>query len=310
MADVADGRDPLRAATVVVVNWNLPELTIRCVQTLVEDGVDDARIVVVENGSTQECTDLLREALPESHLLRLDENVGYARAANKGAELLPGDRYLFVNNDAFVHRPGSVRRLLASLDRDRVGLAVPRLVNEDLTLQPSVVPISSPANAFLRATGLSRFVPNRWQPWWGHHWDHASSRAIRAANGAVVAAGAELWADLGGWIERELMFAEDLDLCWRASNRGWDVWFEAESEFMHLGNASGRREWSDRRRSELIGRSEGALIRNELPRVQAEATLFFLCVGLVARMGFFALTGESAARSSLAGMLSGYRQSR
>jgi len=310
MADVADGRDPLRAATVVVVNWNLPELTIRCVQTLVEDGVDDARIVVVENGSTQECTDLLREALPEIHLLRLDENVGYARAANKGAELLPGDRYLFVNNDAFVHRPGSVRRLLASLDRDRVGLAVPRLVNEDLTLQPSVVPISSPANAFLRATGLSRFVPNRWQPWWGHHWDHASSRAIRAANGAVVAAGAELWADLGGWIERELMFAEDLDLCWRASNRGWHVWFEAESEFMHLGNASGRREWSDRRRSELIGRSEGALIRNELPRVQAEATLFFLCVGLVARMGFFALTGESAARSSLAGMLSGYRQSR
>ena len=44
--------------------------------------------------------------------------------------------------------------------------------------------------------------------------------------------------------------------------------------------------------------------------MQAEATLFFLGVGLVARMGFFALKGESAARNSLAGMLSGYRQSR
>lgn len=309
MVSGADERDPLQSATVVVVNRNLPELTIRCVQALVEDGVDIARFVIVENGSTEESTDLLRKAFPNALVLRLDENVGYARAANQGAALRPADRYLFVNNDAFVHRPGSVRRLLASLDHDRVGLAVPRLLNDDLTLQPSVVPISTPANAFLRATGLSRFVPNRWQPSWGHHWDHASSRPIRAANGAVVAARAELWAELGGWIERELMFAEDLDLCWRASKRGWLVWFEAESEFVHLGNTSGRREWSDRRRSELIGRSEGALIRNELPRLQAEATLFFMCVGLVLRMGFFALKGESAARRSLSGMLSGYRQS-
>jgi GT2 family glycosyltransferase len=310
MTDAADERDSLLLATVVVVNWNLPEMTIRCVRALVEDGVDSARIVVVENGSTEESTELLRAALPDTVILRLDENVGYARAANKGAQLLPGDRYLFVNNDAFVHRPGSVRRLLASLDRDRVGLAVPRLVNDDLTLQASVVPISSPANAFLRATGLSRLVPNRWQPSWGHHWDHASSRPIRAANGTVVAVRRELWADLGGWIERDLMFAEDLDFCWRASKRGCLVWFEAESEFVHLGNTSGRSEWSDRRRSELVGRAEGALIRNELPRLQAEVTLFFMCAGLLARMGFFALKGEREAASSLSGMLSGYRQSR
>lgn len=310
MADVADGRDPLQMATVVVVNWNLPELTIRCVRALVDDGVDSARIIVVENGSTAESTALVREALPHAQVLGLEKNVGYARAANKGAKLLQGDRYLFVNNDAFVHRPGSVRRLLASLDRDRVGVAVPRLLNEDLTLQPSVVPISNPANALLRATGLSRLVPNRWQPSWGHHWDHASSRPIRAANGTVLAATAELWAELGGWIERELMFAEDLDLCWRASNHGWRVWFEAESEFVHLGNRSGRAEWSDRGRSELVGRAEGALIRNELPRLQAEATLFFMCAGLLGRMGFFALKGERGAVSSLAGMLSGYRQSK
>ena len=310
MTDAADERDPLLLATVVVVNWNLPEMTIKCVRALVEDGVDPARIVLVENGSTEESTGLLRASLPDSQVVRLDENVGYARAANKGAKLLPGDRYLFVNNDAFVHRPGSVRRLLASLDRDRVGLAVPRLVNDDLTLQASVVPISSPANAFLRATGLSRLVPNRWQPSWGHHWDHASSRPIRAANGTVVAVRRELWADLGGWIERDLMFAEDLDFCWRASKRGCLVWFEAESEFVHLGNTSGRSEWSDRRRSELVGRAEGALIRNELPRLQAEATLFFMCAGLLARMGFFALKGDREAASSLSGMLSGYRQSR
>lgn len=309
MADAADERDPLRSTTVVVVNWNLPDLTIRCVRALVDDGVDPSRIVLVENGSTEESTAQLREALPEVRLVRLEENAGYARAANKGAAELPGDRYLFVNNDAFVQRPGSVRRLVASLDRDRVGVAVPRLLNEDLSLQPNVVPITTPATALLGASGLSRLVPNRWQPSWGHHWDHSISRSIRAANGTVLAARAELWAQLGGWVERELMFAEDLDLCWRTSKRGWLVWFESESEFVHLGNESGRRHWSDQRRSQMIGRAEGALIRSELPRLKAEAALFFMCVGLVVRMAFFTLKRERDATRSLAGMLSGYLQS-
>jgi N-acetylglucosaminyl-diphospho-decaprenol L-rhamnosyltransferase len=309
MADVADERDPLASTTVVVVNFNLPDLTIRCVRDLLEDGVDPSRIVLVENGSSEESTAALREALPDVPLLRLEENVGYARAANQGAAQLPGDRYLFVNNDAFVERPGSVPRLVASLDLDRVGVAVPRLLNEDRTLQASVVPITTPANALLRASGLSRLVPNRWQPSWGHHWNHGSSRSIRAANGAVIAVHGKLWAELGGWIERELMFAEDLDLCWRTWKRGWLVWFEAESEFVHLGNTSGRRTWSDRRRSKMIGLSEGTLIRTELPRVKAEAALFFMCAGLVVRMAFFSLKGESDARESLAGMLSGYLES-
>ena len=308
MTDAADEPDPLRSTTVVVVNWNLPDLTIRCVRALVEDGVDPARIVLVENGSTEESTAQLRIALPEVRLLRLEKNVGYARAANRGAAALPGDRYLFVNNDAFVERPGSIRRLMASLDRDDIGLAVPRLLNEDRTLQPNVVPITTPATAFIGASGLSRLVPNHWQPSWGHHWDHGSSRAIQAANGTVLAARAELWAQLGGWVERELMFAEDLDLCWRASKRGWLVWFESEAEFVHLGNASGRRHWSDRRRSQMVGRAEGALIRSELSRPKAEVALFFMCAGLLARIAYFALKRETEATTSLRGMLSGYLQ--
>jgi len=63
MSDV--GRDPLRSTTVVVVNWDAAELTIRCVTALVGDGLPPDRIVVVENGSAEECTARLRNALPE-----------------------------------------------------------------------------------------------------------------------------------------------------------------------------------------------------------------------------------------------------
>jgi N-acetylglucosaminyl-diphospho-decaprenol L-rhamnosyltransferase len=304
------GRDPLGSATVVVVDWDLPDVTIRCVEALVGDGVSPARIVLVENGSTDENVERLGRALPNCPLVRLERNRGYARAANLGAEHLPGDAYLFVNNDAFVHRAGSVGHLLERLERDGVGVAVPRLLNEDLSLQPNVVPLMSPLTALVGAIGVTRLIPNRLQPLIGHHWDHSESRPIRCANGTVLAVTAECWRQLGGWAERELMFAEDLDLCWRAHRAGWSIWFESAAEFVHLGNTSVGRQWSDRRRAQMVGRAEGALIRDELSPAAAAATLFFKSAGVAARIAFFTARRDRQATESLRGVLSGYLQRR
>ena len=54
-------------------------------------------------------------ALGNSVLVRIGSNVGFARANNVGARTLPGTAYLLVNNDAFVHRPGSVASLVEAM---------------------------------------------------------------------------------------------------------------------------------------------------------------------------------------------------
>ena len=71
-------------------------------------GFPPSALVVVDNGSTDDSHDRFRAELPDCVVTRLDENVGFARGANAGARQLDGDAYLFVNNDAFVHAPGSV----------------------------------------------------------------------------------------------------------------------------------------------------------------------------------------------------------
>src|SRR5437763_639480 len=81
--------------TAVVVNWGTADLTIRCVRALMEDGVPARRIVVVDNGSEDNSYSRLQLAFPECPTLRIEKNVGYARAANAGARLLAGNSYLF-----------------------------------------------------------------------------------------------------------------------------------------------------------------------------------------------------------------------
>lgn len=293
--------------TAVIVNYGTPDFTLRAVSALVADGLSPERIVVVENGSADDSLERLGQGVAAGVILvPLEKNVGYARAANIGARRLPGDSYLFVNNDAFLYQPGSVGAMERALDDPRLGVAVARVLNEDLTLQPKVVPLSSPSVAFVRASGLSRFIPNRWQPAWSTHWDHAHSREIQAASGVAFLVRGELWHALGGFEEGHLMYADDLDLCWRARRLGWKVWFVADAEFVHIGRGSTTKDWGDRERAERVGRAEAAMIRRHLGRVRGGLTLVFIRAGIVARLAYYRARRDGEATAALRGSLRGY----
>jgi N-acetylglucosaminyl-diphospho-decaprenol L-rhamnosyltransferase len=294
------------AATAVILNWRTAPLSIHAVKALLADGMPVERVVVVDNGSADGSVATVRQQIPGCRLVALTENDGFAAGNNRGARELPGEAYLFVNSDAFLSTPGSVARLLAALE-GRAAVAVPRLLNEDGTLQPSVVPISSPLPALVRASGLSRFVPNRLQPSLGTHWDHGESRRIRAAVGAVVAVRADAWDVLGGFAEREFMYAEDLDLCWRAGELGYDVRFVAEAEFVHVGNATASRRWSGAARAEHVARAEAAMVHEHLPRARATITVAIMAAGVGARALVRAAQRRTLDASVLRGWFRGYR---
>lgn len=292
--------------TIVVLNFGQPEMTIRCVRALLEDGVLPERIVIVDNGSLDDSADRFERELPECVTLRLDKNVGYGRAANAGAERLPGDAYLVMNNDAFVHRPKSVERLVDALEDPTLGLVVPKLLDEDLTLQASVRPLQTPAVAALQATGLGRIIPNRWQPRLSHHWDHASSREISSANGAVFLVRRDAWDQLGGYNPARRMYGEDSDLCWRARKLGWRIWYTTESEFVHLGNATGSRVWANPERAAMIGREEVRLLFEQLSRPAAIFSVGAVCVYLTWRRAVFLLRRDRDAANAAKAARSAY----
>jgi N-acetylglucosaminyl-diphospho-decaprenol L-rhamnosyltransferase len=295
--------------TAIVVNWGTPDLTIRSVRALVGDGLPAGRVVVVDNGSDDDSFERFQHELSDSVNLRIEQNAGYARAAKAGAGALPGAAYLFVNNDAFVHRAGSVEALLRCLDDASIGIVVSRVLNEDLTLQPSVHPIQTPAVALVLATGLNRLLPNRWQPAWGRHWDHSESREIRAAAGPAMLVRGEVWDALGGYAVGDVLYAEDIDICWRAIDRGWRVWYTNDAEFVHQGGRSTGRQRGDVRRAELIARAEAAMTRRNLRRLPSLLALAFVGSGLALRWLFCGVMRQreasALAHAALRGHLAG-----
>ncbi len=312
--DLADrrpgaGAEPwgLAGITGVVVNWETPAYTIEAVRGLLGEGLEPAQLVVVDNGSKDSSYDEITTALPGCVVVRLEENIGYARAANLGARVRTSDSYLFVNNDAFVHRPGSVAAMARVLEDPAVGLVSARVLRQDLTVQPAVVALQTPAVALVRASGLSRLIPNRWQPSWSTYWDQSSSREIQAVSTVAVLVRRETWEQLGGFDEGMYFYGEDLDFCFRARREGWKVWFTPEAEFVHIGGGSTAPRWSNADRSERVGRAEAMMIRRNMSPLAANASLAFMGLGLLARYAAFRLSGRREAAETMRATLRGLR---
>jgi N-acetylglucosaminyl-diphospho-decaprenol L-rhamnosyltransferase len=293
--------------TAVILNWRTPDHTLRAVAALRSDGVPAERIVVVDNASGDDSVPRIRTEAAGCRILELAENVGFARANNAGVRSLPASAaYLVLNSDAFVHVPGSVARLMDTLRDPEVGIVVPRLLNPDLSLQPNVAPLSTPLPELVRASGLSRLVPNRLQPALGTHWDHSRSRRIQAAVGPVLLVRSAAWDQLGGFDERLYMYAEDLDLFRRAAALGWTARFVAEAEFVHLGGASAVQRWGEAQRAERVARAEAQTIVAHLGPLRARLTLALMALGVGMRALFSALTGRRAAARTYRAWLRGY----
>jgi GT2 family glycosyltransferase len=300
-------RDAVCALTAVIVNWRTPELARRAAQALLAEGVPPQRLIVVDNGSGDGSLERLRAALPAGiKLVGLAENLGFARANNRAAKTLPAeDAYLFVNSDAFA-QPGAVTALVQALADPRVGVAVPRLLNPDGTLQESVHPRSTPLPEAIRAAGLSRLVPNPLRPRLGAHWDHATSAPIQAAIGAVMLIRAETWSQLDGFDERSRLYAEDLDLFWRLAAIGQQARFVAGAAFVHVGGASSVQRFSEPDRARVKASAEAAMLRRHLRPRRAALTLSLMAGGTAARAVVSALRGDRSRAQSYAALARGY----
>jgi N-acetylglucosaminyl-diphospho-decaprenol L-rhamnosyltransferase len=206
-----------------------------------------------------------------------------------------------------VHKVGSVQAMVRALEDPSVGIVSGRVLREDLTAQPIVVALQTPGVALVRASGLSRLIPNRWQPSWSTHWDQSSSREVQAVSTVAVLIRREAWDALEGFNEGMYFYAEDLDLCFRARRAGWKVWFTADAEFLHIGGGSTATRWSNPERREMIGRSERMMIDRNLGPLAARASLAFMSAGLLARYVVFRALGHRGAAEAVRATLRGLR---
>jgi GT2 family glycosyltransferase len=225
----------------VLVNWNGRRYLPRCLTALRAQTVP-LRLVVVDNASTDGSAEYLRAEHPDVELLELRENRGYAGGANAGLQASTAE-YVIILNPDIVLAPNHLEVARARLE------AVPSLGIMQGRLH-QVRPNDYVAGRFERASPLdsaghravrTRMVYDRGQGTFDDQFDQ--EEPVFSACGAALFLRRSMLADIAidGEYFDESFFAykEDIDLCWRARLRGWDVRYIPDAVGWHVRGWAG-----------------------------------------------------------------------
>ena len=225
-------KEERKGLSVIVLDWNTPELTQRCVKS-VKESYPDTELILVQNGKPFECPDA-------DKIIPLEMNLGFAAGCNRGAMEASGAYLCFLNSDAVVE-PGVFEPLLLQAARPEVGIAAPLSDH------------ARPPQGYHKKGSLPAF-PNGVQ-------------IVESVVGLCMVLRRSVFEEVGGFDPVFCNFEDD-DLCRRIRSRGFHCVVSSESWIHHEEHASFQANGLDAQQE--IRKSE-ALFKLKYPKVRVVA---------------------------------------
>ena len=225
----------MTSLSVIIVSYRTPDLLRGCLEKLSADvGRHPREILVVDNASG-DASAQLAASFPGVRVLALDRNLGFAGGVNRGILAAEGT-YLFIMNPDVETGPGALDLLADFMDtHPETGIAAPKLLNTDGTLQYSCRRHYTLETILLRRTILGRMFPQAASL--RRHlmmdYDHARPRSVDWVAGAAMLVRREAVDDVGPMEERYFLYFEDVDWCTRMQARGWQVNYVPDAVMVH-----------------------------------------------------------------------------
>jgi N-acetylglucosaminyl-diphospho-decaprenol L-rhamnosyltransferase len=218
---------------VVIVSWRCEALLRHCLASLRDHPAEVAtRVRVVDNASNDGTAEMVAAEFPEVELTVNTENLGFSAANNVALRRSEADYVLVLNPDTRLTE-GALDALLGLLAaKPEVGICGPRLERPDGSFDhASRRSFPTPLSALGHFSGIGRRLDSG--PLAAYRAPDVERGPVDAVNGAFMLIRRAALEQVGLFDEGYWMYMEDLDLCYRFKQAGWEVWFEPGVTVIH-----------------------------------------------------------------------------
>ena len=264
--------------TVIIPNYNGKHFLKKCLESLTKSTVC-ASVIMVDNGSSDQSCEFVREFFPQVRLLEFPENRGFCEAVNAGIRAAETEYVFLLNNDTEV-APDCIGRLEAAMDQDSrifsVGAKMLSMQERD-----KVDTAGDLYSAFGWAYAIGKGKPSaRYEK---------SRRVFSNCAGAALYRRAYL-EKTGLFDEAHFAYLEDIDVGYRAKIYGYKNVYCPSAMVYHVGSGtSGSRYNSFKVR--LAARNNIYLNYKNMPWPQLLLNALPLGLGILVKYGFFKKIG-------------------
>ena len=220
-----------KSVNIFVLNWNGRDITLDCLASLEKVTYSNANVIVIDNGSTDDSVFSIKEQYPETDIIELPTNLGFAGGNNAGFQSTANkaDYTIFLNNDTIVD-PYFVEPLINELEiKSNTKQTAPKIYYAD---KPETIWFAGGKvnlwTGFIRHIGIRKKDSH----------DYSKKREIDYATGCCICMRTQDFESIELFDQTFPMYAEDVDLSIRLKQKGGSIVFIPESKVWHKVSAS------------------------------------------------------------------------
>ncbi len=240
--------------SIVIVSFNTKKILLDCLDSIKKQtrGLK-YEIILVDNASEDGSVEAVRKLRVDGlRVIANKKNLGFAAGNNQGLKVARGKYILFLNSDTII-KSNILKEMLIWLDANpKVGIATCTLRNKNGSLQgtggfsPNILRVFSWMTIedipFVDRI-IKPFHPLHGKSFFKNEGFYQKKRELDWVTGAFLLIRKEVINDIGNWDEKYFMYVEEVDLCFRAKKKGWQVFYNPTWSIVHLGGASSTAEF-------------------------------------------------------------------
>lgn len=224
------------SVAIVILNWNGKNYLKQFLPVLIENTkLNDARIIVADNASTDSSLSFLTEFFPTVQTILLDKNYGFAGGYNKALTQVEADYYVLLNSDVEV-TPNWLEPMINYMSEfENVAACQPKILSY---YNRTYFEHAGAAGGYIdrfgfpfcrgRVLGLAEEDKGQYDDIADIFW----------ATGACLMVRSSIYWKVGGLDDEFFAHMEEIDLCWRLKSRGYRIVCVPESKVYHIGGGT------------------------------------------------------------------------
>lgn len=253
---------------VVILNWNGVKLLEQFLPSVIQYS-PEADIYVADNASTDDSIAYLKANFPTVKIIENESNFGFAGGYNQALKHVDAEIYALVNSDIEVTE-NWFQPIIETFNTEP----------ETAIIQPKILDYKSKAY-FEYAGAAGGFIDQYGYPFCRgrifetvekDNGQYDNDCEIFWASGACFFIRSSVYNELKGFDADFFAHQEEIDLCWRAFNKGYQIKYNSKSVVYHVGGATLQQ--GNPRKTYLNFRNSLLMLVKNLPKSSLYKILF------------------------------------
>ncbi len=253
---------------VVILNWNGKQLLEQFLPSVVQYS-KEATIYVADNASTDDTVAFVKAHFPDVKLVVNTTNTGYAGGYNEALQHIEADIYALVNSDIEVTENWLQPIIKTFQEESNTAIIQPKILDFK---NKAYFEYAGAAGGYIDQYGYPFCRGRIFNTLEKDQGQYDSNQDIFWASGACFFIRSTVYKELNGFDASFFAHQEEIDLCWRAINKGYSIKYLFESKVYHVGGAT--LEQGNPKKTELNFRNSLLMLTKNLPKKVLFRVLF------------------------------------